>query len=225
MPFFIYFLFLENTFYKVMAFAIFLLASITDLIDGYLARKWKQETEFGKFLDPLADKILVIGAFVTFILLDEQIETWMVLLIILRDMLITSLRYIGIKQNKSIRTTRMGKIKTTFQMGAILLILLFFMVVRTGKTKEINNIFAEGRIQGKSGFQIANENYTRFARGEIVISQNQKYLEGLATFLPYYVMLATTIITVLSGIRYLYSNRELLSSESLRAILKNTKKV
>jgi CDP-diacylglycerol--glycerol-3-phosphate 3-phosphatidyltransferase len=137
-PFFIYFLIQDDFFFRLYALIIFLLASFTDLIDGYLARKWKQETEFGKFLDPLADKILVVSSFLTFILLDEQIELWMVLLIILRDMLITSLRWLAIRSGTSLHTTMMGKIKTAFQMGAIFVILVLFMAVSTKQRNAIN---------------------------------------------------------------------------------------
>lgn len=221
-PFFIYFLFQEDMVYKLIAFALFSLASITDLIDGYLARKWKQETEFGKFLDPLADKVLVVGAFITFIILNEQIEVWMVFLIILRDMLITSLRYIGVKLGKSIRTTMMGKVKTTFQMGAIILILIFFMVVKTGKSKEINLLYSEGKQVGKTGIEIANQNYRNFISGKAIDEDinNDRFIEGLATFLPYYVMLVTTFITVLSGLRYIYSNRELITYKNIKEVFK-----
>ena len=122
-PFFIYCLFQVGIVYKIIALAIFILASVTDFIDGYLARKWNQETEFGKFLDPLADKILVVSAFAAFIILYAQIEVWMVLLIILRDMLITSLRYLAIIQGSSMKTSKMGKVKTAVQMISIILIL------------------------------------------------------------------------------------------------------
>lgn len=220
-PFFIFFLFNEDDLYRLIAFFLFLIASLTDLVDGYLARKWRQETEFGKFLDPLADKILVISSFVTFILLDEQIELWMVLLIILRDMLITTLRYIGIKQGQSIRTTMMGKVKTAFQMGAIVIILVLFVVVSSRKRNEINFLYHSSREAGKNGFLIAWENLSNFM---LSINHTTSYdfnlIDSIASFLPYFIMLITTIITVLSGIRYLATNSHLLKPSVLLSLFR-----
>lgn len=211
-PFFIYFLFQEEQIYRYIAFGIFLTATITDFIDGYLARKWNQETEFGKFLDPLADKVLVIGSFVTFIILNEQVEIWMVFLIVLRDMLITFLRYLGIMQGKSVRTTQMGKLKTVFQMGAIAILLSLFIVVSTGQRKNINSLYDKGKDAGQLGIEIANENFLIFSKAvKRRGAENVDMIYHFAAFLPYYVMLLTTFITVLSGIRYIVSNRELLN--------------
>jgi len=220
-PFFIYFLFQDDLIYRITAFVFFVAASLTDLIDGYLARKWNQETELGKFLDPLADKILVVGCFITFILLDEQIELWMVLLIILRDMLITTLRFIAIRQGKSVRTTMMGKVKTTFQMTAIIILLIFFMLLSIGERNAINQAFETGRAHGKTVFGIATENFMNFyatLNSGIHLSLSQMIFQ-IATFLPYFVMLFTTFITVLSGLRYLATNLELLKPKALVEIL------
>lgn len=215
-PIFIYFLFKDELFYNVLAFVIFLIASITDLVDGYLARKWNQTTEFGKFLDPLADKVLVIGSFATFLVLNEQVETWMVFLIILRDMLITSLRYVGILQGKSIHTTKIAKLKTFFQISSIGILLSLFIVVSTGQRKIINQMYDEGKNSGKLGIEIANEGFTNF---KSTLAQNnnneQTMINSIATFLPYYVMLLTTGITVFSGLRYILTNRHLLNLSNI----------
>lgn len=211
-PFFIYCLFHENITYNIIAFIMFLIASITDLVDGYLARKWRMETELGKFLDPLADKILVLGAFITFILLHEQIETWMVLIIIARDMLITTLRYLGIRRGKSIKTTMWGKVKTAFQMGAIIIILIFLMVVSIRKQHDINEMYKFGRSQGLTSIEIANNNFNKFAQKKY--DRLSPFINDLSSFVPYYVMLLTTLITVLSGIRYLITNYQLLIPSS-----------
>ncbi|MCB1140765.1 MAG: CDP-diacylglycerol--glycerol-3-phosphate 3-phosphatidyltransferase [Leptospiraceae bacterium] len=214
-PFFIYFLFREEIFYNIIAFIIFCLASLTDLIDGYLARKWNQTTEFGKFLDPLADKVLVIGAFATLLVLNEQVETWMIFLIILRDMLITSLRYIGILQGKIVQTTQMAKLKTFFQMGAIVIILMLLMIISSGQKNKINQIYSAGRDNGKIGLEIAGENYHLFISNFRDTAPLLDHVSQIAAFLPYYIMLITTIITVLSGLRYLVSNRELLNLNNI----------
>ncbi|HNO21780.1 MAG TPA: CDP-alcohol phosphatidyltransferase family protein, partial [Leptospiraceae bacterium] len=112
---FIICLFQKKAVYYYSALGLFIAASITDYFDGYLARKWDQTTEFGKFLDPLADKILIQGALVSFLFLDSQIEIWMVASIVLRDILITALRSVGIANGTEVKTFVLAKWKTAFQ--------------------------------------------------------------------------------------------------------------
>ncbi|EPG68163.1 CDP-diacylglycerol--glycerol-3-phosphate 3-phosphatidyltransferase [Leptospira wolffii] len=221
LPFFIWFLYQKEQAYHIAALVLFSIASLTDFVDGYLARKWKQETEFGKFLDPLADKIIVVGCFTTFIFLHEQIELWMVLLIIGRDMLITTLRYLAIRSGKSIRTTMLGKVKTAFQMGAIILILVFFILVSSSKRILINEVYQQGKVAGMTVFGIASENAVGFIRAwkENGAPGWNDLIFGLGGFVPYFGMLLTTIITVVSGIRYLVSNREVIRIDSIRRAL------
>jgi cardiolipin synthase (CMP-forming) len=214
-PFFIYCLFIDELAYKIYALIIFIFASLTDFFDGYLARKWRQETEFGRFLDPLADKILVTSSFLTFLLLDEQIEIWMVLCIIFRDMLITCLRWIAIRTGTSLQTTMMGKLKTAFQMTAIFLLLILFISVSTKQRTTINEMYEVKRNQGFSGLQIANENYGHFSSYNF---ENFNWIDSAASFTPYYVMLITTIVTVFSGLRYFITNYKLLSPTVLKTI-------
>jgi len=203
-PFFIYFLMDPSQHYRYIAFILFSLASITDLIDGYLARKWKQETEFGKFMDPMADKVLVIGALITFLFLSDQVLIWMVLVIIGRDMLITILRYLAIKSGKSLHTSRLGKVKTAFQMFSIIVILLSLTLLTYKETGAINEEYR----QAESGvYELATQNMVKFFQGE---AKNWHY--GLASFLPFYMMMITTMLTVISGLRYLVANYHLLMS-------------
>ncbi len=105
-----------------MALCIFILASITDAYDGYYARKYNQVTAEGKFLDPLADKILVSSAFISFALLDI-IEFWMVGLIIFRDLFVTGLRMAMEQKGVSMVTSLIAKLKTSTQMLIIMFIL------------------------------------------------------------------------------------------------------
>ena len=101
---------------------IFFIASITDAYDGYYARKYNQVTPEGKFLDPLADKILVSSAFISFALLDI-IEFWMVGLIIFRDLFVTGLRMAMEQKGLSMVTSTIAKTKTVAQMFIISFIL------------------------------------------------------------------------------------------------------
>lgn len=200
-PFFIYFILSPNITYRIIAFALFALASITDLIDGYLARKWNQETEFGKFMDPLADKALVLGAFITFLFLSDQVQGWMVLCIVGRDMLITALRYLAIHRGKSLRTSMFGKIKTTFQMFSIGVILLSFLMVSYKERGAINAMYSQARDEGIGPIHVAQANLQEFLAGNV-----ESVLYGLSSFVPYYLMLFTTIFTIISGIRYFVTN-------------------
>ena len=119
-PVFLYLIFLTEVEKRIWALVVFIIASLTDILDGWSARKFGQETSFGKFLDPLADKILVISALIAFLILDPLIPAWMIFIIILRDVLLTIMRYLAIKKNSVIRTTRFGKVKTAFQMISII---------------------------------------------------------------------------------------------------------
>lgn len=103
---------------------LFIIASITDKIDGYLARKNNQVTNFGKFLDPIADKILVVSALI--ILVGEgKLPTWIPIIIIFREFLVSGYRLIAVQSNgKVIAANKWGKLKTVTQMIAIIMAFL-----------------------------------------------------------------------------------------------------
>ena len=81
-PVFLWLLFQPETRFKVIALAVFFIASITDMLDGWSARKLEQESELGEFLDPLADKFLVIATLIAFVIIDPLIPLWMILVIV-----------------------------------------------------------------------------------------------------------------------------------------------
>jgi len=110
-----------------MALIIFIVASITDAYDGYYARKYNEITTEGKFLDPLADKILVSSAFISFALLGI-IDFWMVGIITFRDMFITGLRWIISNKGFEFVTSELSKYKTAFQLIIIILTLIFLTI-------------------------------------------------------------------------------------------------
>ena len=100
---------------RMVAYLIALIAALTDLADGYLARKWNQVTDFGKLMDPLADKIFVAG--IMLILVEYQLlPAWVAVVIISREFLVTGLRMLAIQKNTIIAADIWGKIKTVLQM-------------------------------------------------------------------------------------------------------------
>ena len=119
-PFVIYFIFVHNFF---IASILFIYCSISDILDGYLARKYDLVNERGNFLDPLADKILMIGV-LTVLLYHGLIALWAYTIIIGRDILITFYRQYLRNKNKPLVTSKYGKLKTVFQHGMVLIILL-----------------------------------------------------------------------------------------------------
>lgn len=122
-PFFIVFLLVPITPYdKWIALAIFIAASLTDLLDGAIARKYNLVTNFGKFMDPLADKLLVCSALICLIEL-ERIPSWMVIVIIAREFVISGFRLVASDNGVVIAASYWGKFKTTFQMIAVCLMI------------------------------------------------------------------------------------------------------
>ena len=123
-PVFIVCLFDDFAGAHIWALVIFIVASITDAYDGYYARKNNMVTDTGRFLDPLADKILVSSAFISFAIMN-LIDFWMVGLIIFRDMFVTGLRVIMSRYGFTMMTSKIAKSKTGVQIGIIIFTLLF----------------------------------------------------------------------------------------------------
>lgn len=109
--------------YRIIACIIFLIASLTDFFDGYLARKYNLITDFGKIMDPLADKILVISALVIFVYL-KYIPPWMSIVVIAREFFISGIRIIAAAKGEVIAAGKLGKYKTTSQMIVIMIMML-----------------------------------------------------------------------------------------------------
>ena len=112
---------------KLFALLVFVIAAITDAYDGHLARKYNQVTPEGKFLDPLADKILVISAFISFAIIGI-IDYWIVGIIIFRDLFVTGLRLIISSSGFEFVTSKLSKYKTAFQLTIIIVTLLFMAI-------------------------------------------------------------------------------------------------
>ena len=106
---------------NIAAAAIFILASITDFLDGKIARKYNLVTNFGKFMDPLADKLLVCSALIALVDFDK-VAAWIVIIIIAREFIISGFRLIAADNGVVIAASYWGKFKTTFQMIMIILL-------------------------------------------------------------------------------------------------------
>lgn len=122
-PVFVVFLMCNLTPYdKWIALAVFIIASLTDMLDGKIARKYNLVTNFGKFMDPLADKLLVCSAFICFIELGK-LPTWMVLIVIAREFIISGFRLVAADNGVVIAASIYGKYKTAISMIMICLVI------------------------------------------------------------------------------------------------------
>lgn len=172
-------------FSKLAALAVFILAGITDALDGRLARARNERTLFGALFDPLADKVLVLAALVTFVELQLPglrgpiVPAWVVVLILSREFLVTGLRVLAGSRGQDISAGRWGKHKTIWQIIIISVVLL--------------------------GLTIGEDLLPRWAPGWV-----PRFHEGFAD-VAYVLALFTAGITVLSGVIYFSQHRRLLA--------------
>ena len=124
-PFFLVFLYMSPGWSKWVALGIFIAASLTDMLDGKIARKYNLVTNFGKFMDPLADKLLVCSAMICMIDL-KRLPAWFVIIIIGREFIISGFRLIAAENGIVIAANYWGKFKTVSQMIMIILLILHF---------------------------------------------------------------------------------------------------
>ena len=181
-PFFVVFILLVPKFlyFKWIALAIFIIASLTDLLDGKIARKYNLVTNFGKFMDPLADKLLVCSALIAMSSLGV-IPAWITIVIIAREFIISGFRLIAAEKGVVIAASMWGKWKTTFQM----VMLCVQMVVMDQYVSVNDNIAANGLYV-----------VTPFYRGLMMIGSITMYI--------------ALILTVVSLIDYLLKNKDVL---------------
>ena len=130
---FMFLLFCQGILAKYLALFTFCLACLTDFLDGHIARRRKLENDFGRLMDPIADKILVLAAFLAFVEM-KIIPAWTVIVIIFRELVITGLRIIGVRRGKVLSASLAGKHKTVSQMAAIISILVFLIIRESGKS-------------------------------------------------------------------------------------------
>ena len=136
-------LILGNNFVSfVLALLVFSLASFTDFLDGYLARKRNLVSDLGKLIDPLADKILIIGVFCAFLQL-QVINAWMVSVIMLREFIVTGLRLYGLNKGIVLEAKRLGKHKTLSQIISIFIIFLTMIMSKLIPASQVVHFLRE----------------------------------------------------------------------------------
>lgn len=138
----------DQVFWRGLSIIIFVIAAATDFIDGYIARRFDVESDFGVFLDPLADKFLTFAGFVCLPFLDpDQFPWWAILLIVIRDIAITSLRIYANQKGVTMETRITAKAKTALQMFYLYVALFFgLLMLFGGRLGEIAHAILESNI-------------------------------------------------------------------------------
>jgi len=172
---------------KWTAGLLFAWGAISDYLDGYLARKYNLKTSFGALMDPLADKILILSVFVSFIQLN-LVPTWMVIIIAAREFLITGLRQIAESRGVIIAASRGGKHKTISQIVAISVILAILCARATAAAYQVN---WDGMINNLGTWGV--------------------WLDGFIVYGPYWLMFYATCMSVWSGVDYFIRNRNVIT--------------
>ena len=182
----------------IIALVLFCVASLTDFLDGYVARKYNQVTDFGKFVDPLADKLLVTSALVLFVE-QNAMAGWMVCVIIARELIITSLRVVAANKGRVLAATWTGKVKTCVQIGGIIVIYLYYIFI--------------GAV-GSGAF----DSMTVSSDGSFSATSTVMFLtgtDGYPTFV-YFVGWVITLVTIYSGYDYLRKNWDIIKDGAVK---------
>lgn len=147
-PVFFYLFLSETPLLKQISIIVFILAALTDWYDGWLARKFNYITNWGKFWDPLADKILTSAAFLGFVLLGV-LPFWMVIIILVRDFVITALRAYADYKGHSFPTSKYAKWKTFLQMTFLYYLLVIYTAINTIQIYKGNEVLFNLLISGE----------------------------------------------------------------------------
>jgi CDP-diacylglycerol--glycerol-3-phosphate 3-phosphatidyltransferase len=189
-PFFILFMSLGGFLNTILALIVFFVASITDFLDGHIARKRKTITSLGIFLDPLADKLLISSAFIYFVGIPYlRIAAWMVIAIVSREFLIAGLRTIAAYKNVIISAGRSGKFKTTLQIVVIITTLTIII---------INEAFSKYGCVPIDFFKFYNIGI-------------YYYMIVTVEKIPYWFTFFAAVFTVFSGVNYVFKYKNLLT--------------
>jgi CDP-diacylglycerol--glycerol-3-phosphate 3-phosphatidyltransferase len=182
------FMFFDDFWTRVAALLIFIAASITDWYDGRIARATGTVTVIGTFLDPLVDKMLIAAALVGFVEMGElHIRAWMVVLIISREFLITGLRSLAASRGMVVASERAGKFKMASQITAIITILVILI---------LNSAFEKWPVIAPN-----------------VPSGWELLLRQVLERTPFWLVFATTLLTIVSGVFYIQKYSGLLKKE------------
>lgn len=185
-PLYLLLIFRDEVWAKWAAGLLFAWGAISDYLDGYLARKYSLKSDFGALLDPLADKILMLSVFVSFVEMDLA-PAWMVVIIAAREFLITGLRQMAQGRNIIIAASRAGKHKTVSQIVACSFILAIVCIQATVEAS-----------QGKWDLFLAR------------LGPAGDWVEKLVWLGPYWLMFYATVMSIVSGIDYVFKNRHVL---------------
>lgn len=189
-PFFMIIMFLPIPYVNLIAFLVFVIAASTDCVDGHLARSKNMVTNFGKFLDPLADKLLVTAALIALVGQDK-LPSWIATVIIAREFIVTGIRLIASGEGRVIAASMWGKVKTVTQIIAISLLL----IDKYRLPAEESDIFMLGKLE------------TLFA------NFIQAPLEGFIGILSTIMVIVAVITTIYSGYDYIVKNKDVLKLE------------
>lgn len=189
-PIFMIIMFLPFEWANLVAFLIFIVAALTDSLDGHIARSRNLVTNFGKFLDPLADKLLVSAALIALVGRD-MIPSWFATVVIAREFMVTGIRLLANGEGRVIAASIWGKIKTITQIIAISLLLLDTYKLPANET----DLFMIEKLKTL---------FTTFSAAP---------LTNLVGILSTFMIIVAIIITIFSGVDYIVKNKDILKLE------------